>query len=93
MSLALGLTACAASPPSVSIDPKPVSQLVEAKPPSALLEPCQGPVDLRGYQGLSAGPVERLWFVDRESLVDCKTRKDALQTFYTGRDAGLAGAR
>jgi hypothetical protein len=36
---------------------------------------------------------QRLLVGDRESLVDCKTRKDALQTFYTGRDAGLAGAR
>ena len=93
MSLALGLTACAASPPSVSIDAKPVLQLAEAKPPTALLEPCQSPVDLRGYQGLSAGPVERLWFVDRENLVDCKARKDALQSFYQSRDTGLAATQ
>ena len=54
---------------------------------------CADPIDLRGLQGLNAGPVERYWIADRASLVDCRDRKAALQKFYTERDAGLAGTK
>lgn len=90
----IGLQSCA-SRPSVKIDVKPVSELSQpaAQPDDKLLVPCADPVDLRGYQGLNAGPVERLWFGDRANLAQCRDRKAALQKFYAERDAGLAGAK
>lgn len=88
----LGIASCA-SRPSVEVDGKPVAELALAiaQPPTDLTVPCTGPVDLRGYQSLNAGPVERLWFTDRASLSECRDRKAALQRFYAERDAALAG--
>ncbi len=93
LSLACLLTASCGSLPSVRIDSKPVLELAgdRAKPDPDLTAPCADPVELRGYQELHAGPVERFWFVDRAGLVDCGARKAAVQKFYDDRDAGLAG--
>lgn len=89
----IALPSCA-SQTSIKVDPKPVVELRQqaAQPDASLREPCADPVDLRGYQGLNAGPVERLWFIDRFSLSVCRDKKAALQRFYDERDAALAGA-
>jgi hypothetical protein len=89
------LIASCASQGSIKVDSRPVHELLGdlAQPPADLTEPCSDPVDLRGFQSLNAGPVERLWFQDRSSLVICKSRNEGLKGFYRGRDAALAGAK
>lgn len=66
---------------------------IAAQPDPKLTAQCARPFDLRGYQGLSGGEVERIWAVDRDALADCADRKTALQRFYTERDAALADAK
>jgi hypothetical protein len=61
-----------------------------AQPPSELAAPCAPPVDLRGYQGLSGGQVERLWFSDRTALLECGARFGSVLDFFSRRDAALA---
>lgn len=94
--LSCAIASCASRPSiKLKVDPVPVKELAlpAAQPDPELARACADPIDLRGYQGLNAGPVERLWFSDRQSLADCRDRKAALQKFYTERDAALAGSK
>jgi hypothetical protein len=97
--LALALTACAGSRPSVrlKVDAEPVKELglAIAQPPAELTAACDAPADLSAWLGrpMPAGPTERLWGVDRAALADCAVRKSRLQLFYANRDSALAGRR
>lgn len=91
--LACLLTACSGSPTSADLGVgarlDKVLTALEAQPSEVLEAPCADPIDLRGMQGLNAGPVERYWIVDRSSLVDCRDRKAAMQKFFRERDAAI----
>lgn len=97
MTLVFLLSSSCASRPSVdlNVDAGPVEELrlQLAEPNEVLSAACADPIDLRGMQGMNAGPVERYWITDRASLVDCRDRKAALLKFFTERDAGLAGTK
>ena len=97
--LACSLTACAGSTPSVEAgNTAPVEQLAsrKAQPAKQLTDPCADPIeivpDLPDGE-VSQGAVERAWDVDREHLVQCKTKLGEVVTFYARRDAALAGRK
>lgn len=68
--LPLGLTACAASTPSIK-------QLHVDAPPASLVQPCRSPVGIPERQ-LTQADVENYWLRDRRSLVDCRSRHNGL---------------
>lgn len=63
-----------------------------ARPDSALVTKCKGPVDL-GDKPLTQAQLEKLWITDRERLLSCVRRHLALRDYYADRDAGLEGGK
>lgn len=81
----LALTACAAS--IQSIDGPPVLEPA----PAALLRDCSRPVRLPERE-LTQAEVEEFWLRDRQALVECGVSKEALERYYSDRDARITGS-
>ena len=74
---------------TVGMDAKPVVELIGAAVPGVLSVPCDKPVGLPDA-AMSAGAVERTWGRDRTALVSCGLKHQAVVSFYSERDRGLA---
>lgn len=89
--LCLALPACSVSTRSAKlVVPPPAPKL--ARPDSALVTKCVGPVDL-GNDPLTQERLEELWKTDRARLLSCIRRHLALRDFYADRDSALEGGK
>jgi len=83
--LLLGLTACAASTPSIEnlrIDP----------PPASLVIPCNRAVRLPDRE-LTQAEVERFWIRDRQRLAECRSRHGGLVEWSRDVTSSVEGAK